>query len=65
MGRSGPFGGFTVMRPSAVADRHSRACVPWVTAPPARRAAVTSVVSASYCSVAPAFFAFFACISMQ
>src|SRR6187401_2434001 len=34
-------------------------------APPARRAAATRVVSASSASVAPAFFAFLAWISMQ
>src|SRR5881392_3751600 len=44
---------------------HSSACVPWVTAPPARRAAAISVVSANSCSLAPAFLAFFAWTSMQ
>src|SRR5438552_7519528 len=44
---------------------HSSVCVPCVIAPPARSAAAISVVSASSCSVAPAFFAFFEWISMQ
>src|SRR5436190_1913932 len=44
---------------------HSSVCVPCVIAPPARSAAATRVVSASSCSVAPAFFAFWAWISMQ
>src|SRR3954465_4438167 len=43
----------------------SRGCVPRVMAPPARNAAVTSVVSASSTSVAPAFFALRVWMSMQ
>src|SRR5262245_6260132 len=44
---------------------HSSVCVPCVIAPPARSAAATSVVSASSCSVAPAFLAFLVWSSMQ
>src|SRR5262249_31621151 len=53
------------LQPAREAQRHSSVCVPCVTAPPARGAAVTSVVSANSCSVAPAFLAFFVWISMQ
>src|SRR5262249_31640088 len=44
---------------------HSNVCVPCVIAPPARSAAAIRVVSASSCSLAPAFLAFFEWISMQ
>ncbi len=40
-------------------------CEPWATAPPARSAAATKVVSANSCSVAPASRAPFLCTSMQ
>src|SRR5436305_2688033 len=56
-----PHGRDAELRPAP----HSSVCVPCVTAPPARSAAATMFVSASSCSVAPAFFAFLEWISMQ
>ena len=60
--RGTPGGGSPFPRSISLALKsfyHSSVCVPCVIAPPARSAAATNIVSASSCSVAPAFFAFF------